>query len=110
MARAKQTYLGVFENMDFEPYKFREYPKVVGYKDEKKTDPILVADAKEEVQFITTGSPGAFVSREEELNLQLERQKVELELAKTELAEIKAKQELAAKTSDPAKAPEVKKA
>lgn len=96
MARQKQAYLGVFENMDFEPYKFQEYPKVVGYRDEKKTDPILVADAKEEVQFITTGSPGAHKSREEELNDQVERQKVELELAKTELAEIKAKQELAA--------------
>lgn len=94
MAKAKQTYLGVFENMDFEPYKFKEYPKVVGYKDEKKSDPIIVADAKEEVQFITTGSPGAHRTREEELNAELEKRQVELELAKTELAEIKAKQEL----------------
>jgi hypothetical protein len=93
MAKQKQAYLGVFENMDFEPYKFQEYPKVVGYRDVKKTDPIMVSDAREEVEFITHGSPGALKSREDELTDELERKRIELEFAKKELEEIKAKQE-----------------
>ena len=95
MARQKQQFLGVYENMDFPPYKYEEYPKVVGYRDEKKRDPIIVADAKEEVQFITTGSPGAHISREEELQAELDRKAVELEAAKKMLAELKASQEKA---------------
>lgn len=95
MARQKQQFLGVYENMDFPPYKYEEYPKVVGYRDEKKRDPIIVADAKEEVQFITTGSPGAHISREEELQAELDRKAVELETAKKMLAELKASQEKA---------------
>ena len=102
MAKAKPTYLGVFENMDFPDYKFEEYPKVVGYRDEKKTDPIIVADAREEVEFITTGSPGAHISREEELQTELERKAAELEAAKKQLAEIKA-QQTAAKAAVAAK-------
>lgn len=98
MARAKQQFMGVFENMDFPEYKFQEYPKVVGYKDEKKKDPIIVADAREEVEFITTGSPGAHISREDELQAELDRKAMELEAAKKQLAEIKAQQEKA-KTS-----------
>lgn len=95
MARAKQQFLGVFENMDFPDYKFQEYPKVVGYKDEKKREPIIVADAREEVEFITTGSPGAHISREEELQAELDRKAMELEVARKQLAEIKAQQEKA---------------
>jgi hypothetical protein len=95
MAKARQQYLGVFQNMDFPEYKFSEYPKVVGYRDEKKTDPIIVGDAREEVQFITTGSPGAHISREEELQAELNRAAVELEAAKKQLAELKASQEKA---------------
>lgn len=98
MARAKQQFLGVFENMDFPDYKFEEYPKVVGYRDDKKRDPIIVANAKEEVEFITTGSPGAHISREEEMQAELDRKVMELEAAKKQLAEIKAQQEKA-KTS-----------
>jgi len=95
MARPNRQFLGVFENMDFPPYKFEEYPKVVGYRDEKKRDPILVANAKEEVDFITTGSPGAKKTREDELNEELERKALELEIAKKELETIKAQQEAA---------------
>jgi hypothetical protein len=95
MARAKQQFLGVFENMDFPDYKFEEYPKVVGYRDDKKRDPIIVANAKEEVEFITTGSPGAHISREEEMQAELDRKVMELEAAKKQLAEIKAQQEKA---------------
>ena len=93
MAKVRQ-YLGVYESMDFPEYKFQEYPKVVGYKDEGKTDPILVGDAKEEIDFITKGGPGAFKTREDELQAELERKAVELELAKTQLAELKAQKEL----------------
>jgi len=95
MAKARPQYLGVFQNMDFPDYKFEEYPKVVGYRDEKKTDPIIVGDAREEVQFISTGSPGAHISREEELQAELERKAVELEQAKKQLAELKAGQDKA---------------
>jgi hypothetical protein len=95
MAKAKQQYLGVYENMDFPDYKFMEYPKVVGYRDDKKNIPIIVADAREEVEFITTGSPGAHISREDELQAELERKAVELEAAKKQLAELKAGQEKA---------------
>ena len=90
-----RNYLGVYENMEFPEYKFQEYPKVVGYRDEKKQVPIIVGDAKEEVEFITKGEPGAFKSREDELEAELERKAVELELAKTQLAEMKAQKELA---------------
>ena len=93
MAKARQQYMGVYENMDFPDYKYSEYPKVVGYRDDKKTDPIIVADAKEEVQFITTGSPGAHISREDELQAELDRKAMELEVAKKQLAEIKAMQD-----------------
>lgn len=92
MAKARQNYLGVYENIDFPPYTFQEYPKVVGYKDEKKKEPIIVADAREEVEFITTGSPGAHISREDELQAELDRKAVELEAAKKQLAELKAQQ------------------
>ena len=85
MARARQQYMGVYENMDFPEYKFQEYPKVVGYRDDKKKDPIIVGDAREEVDFITTGFPGAHVSREEELQVELERKAAELEAAKKQL-------------------------
>lgn len=95
MAKARQQYLGVYENIDFPAYKFQEYPKVVGYKDEKKLDPIIVGDAREEVEFITTGSPGAHISREEELQAELDRKAMELEAARKQLAEIKAQQEKA---------------
>lgn len=95
MAKARQQYLGVYENIDFPPYKFQEYPKVVGYKDEKKLDPIIVGDAREEVEFITTGSPGAHISREDELQAELDRKAMELEAARKQLAEIKAQQEKA---------------
>ena len=94
MAKVR-PYLGVYENMEFPEYKFHEYPKVVGYKDEKKQFPIIVGDAKEEIEFITKGEPGAFKSREDELEAELERKAVELELAKTQLAEMKAQKELA---------------
>ena len=106
MAKVR-PYLGVYESMEFPPYKFEEYPKVVGYKDEGKTDPILVGDAKEEVEFITKGEPGAFKTREDELQAELDRRAVELELAKTQLAELKAQKELveSAKKSTPASAP-----
>ena len=97
MAKVR-PYLGVYESMEFPPYKFEEYPKVVGYKDEKKEFPILVGDAKEEIDFITKGEPGAFKTREDELNAELERKAVELELAKTQLAELKAQKELAEST------------
>jgi hypothetical protein len=102
MAKAKPQYMGVFGNMDFPDYTFQEYPKVVGYRDDKKTDPIIVADAKEEVEFITTGSPGAHISREDELQAELDRKAVELEAAKKQLAEIKA-QQAAAKAAVAAK-------
>ena len=94
MAKVR-PYLGVYESMEFPEYKFQEYPKVVGYKDEKKEIPIIVGDAKEEVEFITKGEPGAFKSREDELQAELDRKAVELELAKTQLAEMKAQKELA---------------
>jgi hypothetical protein len=93
MAKAKQQFLGVYENMDFPDYKYSEYPKVVGYRDDKKTDPIIAADAREEVEFITTGSPGAHISREDELQAELDRKAMELEVARKQLAEIKAQQE-----------------
>ena len=95
MARARQQYMGVYENMDFPEYKFQEYPKVVGYKDEKKREPIIVADAREEVEFITTGSPGAHISREDELQAELDRKAMELEAAKKQLAELKSQQDKA---------------
>ena len=95
MAKQRQQYLGVYENMDFPDYKYSEYPKVVGYRDDKKKDPIIVADAKEEVEFITTGAPGAHKTREDELNEELERKALELEIAKKELETIKAQQEAA---------------
>ena len=94
MAKVRQ-YLGVYESMEFPEYKFQEYPKVVGYKDEKKQVPIVVGDAKEEIDFITKGEPGAFKTREDELQAELDRKAVELELAKTQLAELKAQRELA---------------
>lgn len=95
MARQNQPFLGVFERVDFPPYKFEEYPKVVGYRDEKKHDPIIVSNAKEEVEFITTGAPGAHKTREDELNEELTRKALELEIAKKELETIKAQQEAA---------------
>jgi hypothetical protein len=106
MAKVR-PYLGVYENMEFPEYKFHEYPKVVGYKDEKKQFPIIVGDAKEEIEFITKGEPGAFKSREDELEAELERKAVELELAKTQLAELKAQKELAdsKKAAPPANKP-----
>ena len=45
--------------------------------------------------FITKGEPGSFKTREDELQAELERKAVELELAKTQLAEMKAQKELA---------------
>ena len=98
MAKTRQQFLGVYANMEFPEYKFEEYPKVVGYRDEKKNDPIIVADAKEEVQFITTGSPGAHISREDELQAELDRKAVELEQARKQLAELKAGQDKAKAT------------
>jgi hypothetical protein len=95
MAKQRQQYLGVYENMDFPDYKYAEYPKVVGYRDDKKSDPIIVADAKEEVEFITTGFPGAHVSREDELQAELDRKALELDAAKRQLADLKAQQEKA---------------
>jgi len=95
MARQRQPYMGIYENMDFPPYKYEEYPKVVGYRDEKKRDPIIVADPREEVEFITKGAPGAHISREDELQAELERKAVELEAAKKQLAELKASQDKA---------------
>lgn len=92
MAKAKQHFAGVYSNMDFPDYEYQEYPKVVGYRDEAKKDPIIVSNAKEEVEFITKGSPGAHISREEELQVELERKAVELEAAKKQLAELKASQ------------------
>jgi hypothetical protein len=83
-----RPYLGVYENMDFPDYKFQEYPKVVGYADAKKTQPIVVKDQREEVDFLTRGQPGAVKTREEELHDELERKNIELELAKQQLAEI----------------------
>jgi hypothetical protein len=100
MAKVR-PYLGVYESMEFPPYKFQEYPKVVGYKDEKKEFPIIVGDAKEEVEFITKGEPGSFKTREDELQAELERKAVELELAKTQLAELKAQKELADSAKKP---------
>jgi hypothetical protein len=94
MAKVR-PYLGVYESMEFPEYKFQEYPKVVGYRDDKKTDPIIVGDAKEEVEFITKGEPGAFKTREDELQAELDRKAIELEMAKTQLAELKAQKELA---------------
>lgn len=104
MAKVR-PYLGVYENMEFPEYKFQEYPKVVGYRDEKKQIPIIVGDAKEEVEFITKGEPGAFKTREDELQAELERKAVELELAKTQLAEMKAQKELAESNKKPAPVP-----
>lgn len=95
MAKAKQNFLGVFEHMDFPEYKFQEYPKVVGYSDEAKQKPIIVNDAREEVEFITTGSPGAHIPREEELAAELKLRETELAEAKKMLAEFKAQQEAA---------------
>ena len=95
MARPRQQFMGIYENMDFPPYKYEEYPKVVGYRDEKKRDPIIVADPREEVEFITKGAPGAHISREDELQAELERKAVELEEARKMLAELKASQEKA---------------
>jgi hypothetical protein len=103
MAKVRQ-YLGVYESMEFPEYKFTEYPKVVGYKDEKKQFPIIVGDAKEEVEYITKGEPGSFKTREDELQAELERKAVELELAKTQLAELKAQKELA-ETAKPKPSP-----
>lgn len=97
-----RPYLGVYESMEFPEYKFQEYPKVVGYKDEKKEFPIIVGDAKEEIEFITKGEPGAFKTREDELQAELDRKAVELELAKTQLAELKAQKELADSAKKPA--------
>lgn len=93
MAKQKQQFLGVFENMDFEPYVFREYPKVVGYRDAKREDPIIVNDPKEEVEFITNGAPGAVQSKEEELKAELDRKAVELEQARKQLEELRAAKE-----------------
>lgn len=93
MAKAKQNFLGVFERMEFPEYKFQEYPKVVGYRDEAKFDPIIVNDPREEVEFITTGSPGAHITREEELATELKLRETELEEAKKLLAEFKAQQQ-----------------
>lgn len=93
MAKARQQYMGVYANLDFPEYQFQEYPKVVGYRDDKKTIPIIVADAREEVEFITTGSPGAHISREDELQAELDRKAVELEQAKKQLAELKTQQD-----------------
>ena len=89
MAKVQPQYYGVFGNIDFEPYRYQEYPKVVGYRDEKKKDPIIVADPKEEVDFITTGSKGAYKTREDELNEELEKRALELRLAQEELKKIK---------------------
>lgn len=99
MAKNK-VFMGVFENMDFPDYKFQEYPKVVGYRDDKRTDPILVNDAREEVEFLSKGAPGAVKSREEELADEREKMRIELELAKNELEQLKAKQELKPKTEE----------
>ena len=101
MAKAKQQFLGVFENMDFPEYKYQEYPKVVGYRDEGKRDPIIVNNAREEVDFITTGSPGAHIPREEELQAELKKRETELEEAKKLLAELKAQQEAKVKAAVP---------
>ena len=98
-------FRSVFENMDFPEYKFKEYPKVVGYRDEKKQVPIIVGDAKEEVDFITKGEQGSFKTREDELQAELERKAVELELAKTQLAELKAQKELAENSKKPVSKP-----
>jgi hypothetical protein len=91
----KNQFLGVFENMEFEPYKFQEYPKVVGYRDSAKRDPIIVNDQREELRFISDGAPGAVKTREEELHDELEKRNLELELAKVELEKIKAEKEAA---------------
>jgi hypothetical protein len=101
MAKVR-PYLGVYESMEFPEYKFQEYPKVVGYRDEKKTDPIIVGDAKEEVDYITKGEPGSFKTREDELQAELDRKAIELELAKTQLAELKAQRDLAESSKKPA--------
>ena len=92
MAKTKPPYMGVFENMDFPEYSFQEYPKVVGYRDEKKTDPIIVNDAREEVEFITKGAPGAHISREEELQAEADRNAKLLAAAQEELKKLKAAQ------------------
>lgn len=89
MARAN-LFLGVYGNMDFPDYKFSEYPKVVGYRDEKKENPIIVLNPKEELEFISNGEKGVFVSAEDELKAELARKDVELELARKQLEELKA--------------------
>jgi len=87
MAKAK-AYLGVFEHMEFPDYKFEEYPKVVGYRDKERMTPIIVNDAKEEIDFITTGGPGAVKTKEDELKAELDRKQLELDQAKMMLEEL----------------------
>lgn len=98
MAKKPQPYLGVYGNMEFPDYVFHEYPKVVGYRDERKLHPIIVGDAKEELKFISEGAPGAHKTAEDELADQLNAKNLELEQAKAALEEHrKLREELAAK-------------
>lgn len=68
------------------PYVFREFPKVVGYKDDKKTVPITVMSAAEEQAYYeTNGSAG---SRKKEVDA-LKRHLAELEASGAEPEPIK---------------------
>ncbi len=101
MAKKPQPYLGVYGNMEFPDYVFHEYPKVVGYRDERKLHPIIVGDAKEELKFISEGAPGAHKTAEDELADQLNAKNLELEQAKAALEEHrKLREELAAKDAE----------
>lgn len=48
MSKHHRTFEGVYENMDFPPYVFKEYPKMV-YLDEEKTKYEIVNNAAEEL-------------------------------------------------------------
>jgi hypothetical protein len=80
-----RPYAGVYEMLDFPEYQFQEYPKVMGYRDAAKTQPITVASKQEEDDFIAAPPLDAVSSPQEQALADLER---ELAAKEKRLAEL----------------------
>lgn len=89
----RKPYEGQFANMEFPPYKYQEYPKVIG-KTAAGQD-IIVEDQREELEWIAKGEihKASEQSKEAEHALAVAlaaESQAEVEKLKSELAELKA--------------------
>ena len=88
---SKEAFAGVYANMDFPPYKFREYPKLLGYKTGTK-EPIIAHSQSQEIEFLTRDDVTLQETKTKEaentvLLAKLAEQDAELKAMKERLAE-----------------------